>query len=209
MAQNGMLERRCPRAAGAAGDVPEPCWRSEMVKRICLKPDCGRPVLARGLCGRHYQQYRNSPEWQPMEPLTVEQRFWMKVTTQGSIPPFRPDLGPCYEWTGGKGHGGYALFHPVAGVSAPAYRWIYEQENGAVPKGLELDHLCRNPGCVRPSHLEAVTHLENVRRGVDAYELKDTCRRGHSMIGVTPSSDGYRHCLACRRLTWRARRGRT
>lgn len=31
--------------------------------------------------------------------------------------------------------------------------------------GLEFDHLCRNKLCVRPDHLEAVTHTENVRRG--------------------------------------------
>jgi hypothetical protein len=42
---------------------------------------------------------------------------------------------------------------------------MYEQHFGSIPENLELDHLCRNPACVRPDHLEPVTHLENLRRG--------------------------------------------
>lgn len=49
-----------------------------------------------------------------------------------------------------------------------AHRVYWERENGPVPSGLELDHLCRNPTCVRPDHLEAVTHAENIRRSARA-----------------------------------------
>jgi len=45
-----------------------------------------------------------------------------------------------------------------------AYKWLYEQEVGRVPDGLELDHKCNNWRCVRPSHLEPVTRAENNRR---------------------------------------------
>ena len=49
-----------------------------------------------------------------------------------------------------------------------AHRVYYERHVGPVPEGLELDHLCRNPGCVNPEHLEPVTHAENIRRGYQA-----------------------------------------
>jgi len=49
-----------------------------------------------------------------------------------------------------------------------AHRLIYEATHGPVPRRKELDHLCRVKACVRPSHVEVVTHAENVRRGKTA-----------------------------------------
>jgi hypothetical protein len=49
-----------------------------------------------------------------------------------------------------------------------AHRWMYEQKIGPIPKGLVIDHLCRNTRCVNPDHLEPVTRGENTRRGAKA-----------------------------------------
>lgn len=46
-----------------------------------------------------------------------------------------------------------------------AHRIMYRAHVGPIPRGLVLDHLCEVPWCVRPSHLEAVTQSENIRRG--------------------------------------------
>lgn len=35
--------------------------------------------------------------------------------------------------------------------------------------GLEVDHLCRNPTCISPGHLEEVTPKENTRRRGEVY----------------------------------------
>lgn len=50
----------------------------------------------------------------------------------------------------------------VTGKSAHVL--MYEHFVGAVPAGLELDHLCCNKECVNPDHLEPVTHSENAKR---------------------------------------------
>jgi hypothetical protein len=71
---------------------------------------------------------------------------------------------PCWVWQGCILKNGYGA-KKVAGKSLRAHKSFYEQENGAVPDGLELDHLCENKACVRPSHLQPVTHTENVQRG--------------------------------------------
>ena len=41
-----------------------------------------------------------------------------------------------------------------------AYILVYGDPGGV----MHIDHLCKNPRCVRPSHLEAVTPQENHRR---------------------------------------------
>lgn len=87
--------------------------------------------------------------------------------------------------------------------------WDQEYENG-----LTIDHLCRNPLCVNPDHLEPVTNSENVRRAAaaGAYEgngahhrAKTHCPKGHPYSGEnlyrTPS--GKRKCRECERATWR------
>lgn len=66
----------------------------------------------------------------------------------------------CWVWLGDKNAGGYAKRGDVL-----VYREMWEQQFGVVPAGLELDHLCCVTSCVRPDHLQPVTHAENVRRG--------------------------------------------
>lgn len=66
----------------------------------------------------------------------------------------------CHEWTGYRDDLGYGHFQKLR-----AHRVSWERRNGRpIPDGLEIDHLCSNPPCVNPDHLEPVTHGENMRR---------------------------------------------
>lgn len=67
----------------------------------------------------------------------------------------------CWEWKSRTGR--YGLVR-VNGVMTSAHRATYIKLRGKIPDGLELDHLCRNPLCVNPDHLEPVTAKENTRR---------------------------------------------
>jgi hypothetical protein len=58
--------------------------------------------------------------------------------------------------------------------STLAHRYVYECLVGEIPKGMQLDHLCKVRACVNPKHLEPVTATENVRRSsVTKLTLKD------------------------------------
>lgn len=69
---------------------------------------------------------------------------------------------PCWIWQRGTSANGYGR---TGNPSQPAHRVYYERFVGPVAEGLEPDHLCRVRPCIRPDHLELVTHLENCRRG--------------------------------------------
>lgn len=89
-----------------------------------------------------------------------------------------------------------------------AHRAMYEEVVGKVPDGASLDHLCRNPGCVNPPHLEPVTHTENVRRGHSGYrnKAKVSCPSGHAYdeANTRVSVEGWRRCRVCDRERKRA-----
>lgn len=70
----------------------------------------------------------------------------------------------CWIWMGALTDMGYG--HVSVGNEVRYVHIIlWEHANGPVPEGLELDHLCQNPPCCNPEHLEPVTHRENLARG--------------------------------------------
>ena len=118
----------------------------------------------------------------------------------------------CWVWMGHIRADGYGWFYKD-GRAKLAHRAAYELLVGAVPAALELDHLCRMRHCVNPAHLEAVTRLENVRRGEGGKHniVKTHCPRGHPYdeANTYPIPSGGRGCRACRNREsrdWKAAR---
>jgi hypothetical protein len=95
---------------------------------------------------------------------------------------FEQDRGftsPCWLWQGTVASTGYGqIRHSVAGYGRTlmAHRFFWEQRNGPVPEGLDLDHLCRVRACCNPDHLEPVTRRENVLRGSRTKVTDDEAR---------------------------------
>lgn len=112
--------------------------------------------------------------------------------------------GECWEWQGHKDTNGYGRFKHKQ-VSYSVHKYLWEYLYGPTPKGLELDHLCRNVSCANPDHLEAVTHRENLMRGVRGNTFnssKTHCRNGHEyseMNTYTPPGSTERQCRICKR----------
>lgn len=80
----------------------------------------------------------------------------------------------CWLWTGLKSNCGYGLAR-LRGHNMGAHRAVYILFRGPIPAET-LDHLCRTPLCVRPSHLEPVSFRENKRRALPTH-----CKRGHPL----------------------------
>lgn len=78
-----------------------------------------------------------------------------------------PARGPCRLWDGGHsgaGRGGQYGRVSVDGGTVAAHIAMWVNENGIIPPGKELDHLCRNRLCIADEHLELVTRSQNEKR---------------------------------------------
>lgn len=84
---------------------------------------------------------------------SFEFNFWSKVSIGDG----------CWMWMKGINHSGYGHIR-INDRRYLSHRVSYRLIIGAIPEGLQLDHLCRVRACVNPSHLEPVTNLANSRR---------------------------------------------
>jgi HNH endonuclease len=126
-----------------------------------LAPTARRNWLERGWVKGHPVRFINGHARRrpPIE------RFAEKAQLADDLSP--NGMAGCIIWTGATNSKGYGRFnHNGAVRGAHAIAWILAGLE--IPKGQELDHLCRRPSCVNVEHLEPVTHAENTRRGANA-----------------------------------------
>lgn len=122
----------------------------------CTIDGCGKRVNSRGLCSMHYERWRLYGTTDTPRPSLID-RLMAKVSKDAET--------SCWTWTGHRDPKGYGRFcEGGRGNTRLAHRVAYAALVGPIPDGLDLDHLCVNPPCVNPAHLEPVTHEENIRR---------------------------------------------
>lgn len=140
----------------------------------------------------------------PRRPLSPEQiddttrtKFWERVEKTDS----------CWWWIFSKAANTYGKLYVGNYRNEKVHRLAVVIDGRTIPDGMVVDHLCRNPACVNPAHLEVVTQSTNVLRGegpVAVSHRSPICKRGHPW---TPENTAYhfgpkggRICIACRRL---------
>ena len=110
----------------------------------------------------------------------------------------------CWMWLGSLTHESYAILVSRRPRKILAHRYAYERFVGKIGEEQVIDHLCRNPWCVNPAHLEAVSNETNVLRGMSppaCNRRKFECVHGHDLTGDNAriSPEGWRECRACDR----------
>lgn len=134
----------------------------------------------------------------------IEDRFFAKVIKTDT----------CWLWSKGHTGTGYTTFANPWGKSGHAASFVIHK--GPIPQNHQIDHLCSNPGCVNPTHLEAVTpqqdaarkKIRNRWRGWNTH-----CRRGHELDDHTTlwrANGKGRQCRVCirdRQSEWQVRNG--
>ena len=93
-----------------------------------FEPRRGRACPPGCGCGRHNR-------W-------CSDRFWDKVSKTDS----------CWVWQGQAVSNGYGVAY-FGGKKQVAHRIAYQLAVGPISDGMQIDHRCFNPLCVRPDHL--------------------------------------------------------
>lgn len=126
-----------------------------------------------------------------------------------SIPPIKDRIrsattvsrGGCWMWNLRTDKDGYGSIK-FEKRTQRAHRVAYEAFVGPIPAGMTIDHLCRNPRCVNPEHMETVTMRENLLRGTSPAAQnaqRSHCIHGHALSGsnLRVEKDGGRSCRKC------------
>jgi len=141
---------------------------------ICCIKECDLPVLALGLCNKHWR--RNKKFGSPValsrhsgsnRGLSAEDRFWMGVVKSEG----------CWIWKLSKDKNGYGIFRGAVGdeMFTKAHRFSYALHTGDLLIGMQALHTCDNPSCVNPDHLFSGTNADNMR---------DKVQKGRSRVPV-------------------------
>lgn len=106
-------------------------------------------------------------------------RFWSKVDRNGPTPQHRPELGPCWLWTGSADENGYGQIREAGkhGKLLKAHRVSLALATGPLDDQDLACHACDNPPCVRPEHLF---------RGDSATNSQDAAAKGRLVFQKYP-----------------------
>lgn len=193
--------------------------------RLCTIPDCGKPLVARGLCSGHYQRIQKKGYVRPAKPCSIEgctrqfhsQGYCVKhykrylkygdplagSTDWGAAKRFLEDAlcysdeSACLTWPYSRNCHGRAQIR-IEKKTRNVCRIICERAHGAAPTAKhQAAHSCGkgHAGCISPHHLSWKTAQENE---ADKVQHKTSWRTSPSLRGRLVRSDilEIRRCCA-------------
>ena len=138
---------------------------------------------------------------------------WVEMAGQWYAP--EPNTG-CWLWLRTTAPAGRYGWIRENGKGKLAHRVSYESHRGPIAAGMTIDHLCRTPLCVNPSHMRVVSQRDNVlanhSRSLSAVNHRKThCPQGHSYadhgrVRRDGPQKGHRACMECDREYHRRKR---
>lgn len=140
----------------------------------------------------------------PRQRFPLELRLRLKLETDATT--------GCWNFTGAKTDLGYGVIGS-GGKGAPmlgAHRAAWQLWVGPIPEGHHIHHVCKNPSCCNPAHLQCVSPFEHKQVEDTSHANKATCLRGHPFSGdnliLVPKGDRlHRLCRECRNARARAK----
>ncbi len=111
------------------------------------------------------------------------ERFYAKVSKT-------PTERGCLEWTASRnafGHGSFGVGKKIV----YAHRFAWELVNGPIPAGLVIRHMCHNPLCCNPAHLEPGSRADNVQDMIDSGRFKNAPNTRAPYVGRTAAERFY------------------
>ena len=131
----------------------------------CIK-GCNLPVLAMGMCNKHWRRNRKYGSPVALGRKASDFRGMNSIERFNEMVEVDHETG-CWEWQGGKDKDGYGVFRGNTddGVMYNrAHRFSIAYFKDEHPsEGENVMHTCDNPSCCNPNHLEIGTVADNQR----------------------------------------------
>jgi hypothetical protein len=122
-------------------------------------------------------------------PKMTAKEFWSKVDKNGPVPEHKPELGPCWLWTGCTNTAGYGATSWNYKYTQ-THRLAYQLTHGEIPEGLNCLHRCDNPRCCNAeSHLFLGTNQNNADDMVEKNRQSQGAKHSAAILPNRPRGE--------------------